>query len=190
MFLMKCNARIWSGCLLPVMAVILFQCSPRAGKSLLNFFFDGVPGNDSTLAIPGTGSAEEALMPQDSAAGAKTEILVHVPYGEKECSICHDENAPGTMVEPQPGLCYLCHEDLGSQYNYLHGPVAGGYCTSCHDPHISRSGKLLRYTGDGLCFYCHDSERLYRTEMHGDLDGMVCMDCHNAHGGEDRYIFY
>ena len=93
------------------------------------------------------------------------------------------------MIEPQPGLCYICHEDLAEQYNYLHGPVTGGYCSACHNPHKSEHEKLLRYTGEALCYYCHEAESVLQNEMHEGLDGMLCTDCHNPHGGEDKYIF-
>jgi len=190
---MKRGAHIWSGFLLLAAVFLLAQCAPRTGRSLLHVFFDGVPEADSVkVADPGM----EEVMPDSSGVltgesqPESKGYLVHMPYGERECGACHDENSLGEMVEPQPGLCYMCHEDLGTQYNYLHGPVAGGYCTSCHDPHMSKKEKLLRLTGDLLCFHCHEEESVRRNEMHEDLEGMVCSDCHNPHGGEDKYIFY
>jgi len=139
---------------------------------------------------------EPELIPGDSASTAigheetGTEaLLVHFPYAERECAACHDPNSLGTMLEPQPDLCYLCHEDYSRSYTYLHGPVAGGYCTSCHHPHLSEKAHLLRFTGSELCYYCHRKERVLKNDMHSDLEGMNCNDCHNAHGGEDRYIF-
>jgi len=168
------------------------QCSPRAGKRVLTFLFDGVPAADSSAAHV----RDPGVIPVDSAGQQAVEIIpvqpeqfVHYPYQEKECAACHQAQSPGMLVEPQPGLCYTCHEDLGDRYHTLHGPVAGGYCTSCHDPHRSDGEKLLRFSGDQLCFYCHRSEDVYRNEMHMDLDGMACTDCHNPHGGEDRFLF-
>ncbi len=172
--------------------ILLSQCSPRTGKSLLQIFFDGVPETDSSsLAItdpgniaPDSGSIEAGQMAGHVAAG-----VVHYPYGERECASCHNERSLGSMLEPQPGLCYLCHEDLSEQYNYLHGPVAGGYCTACHDPHSSENEHLLKYTGEALCFYCHKARSVLGNEMHEGIEGMLCTDCHNPHGGEDKYIF-
>ena len=178
--------------LLFLAAMVLFgQCSKYTGKSLLTFFFDGVPEEDS-LALqsqePNVVSGDSALL-ASSVLDSEPGMRVHYPYAERECGACHDPQSLGSMVEPQPGLCYMCHEDLSTQFDYLHGPVAGGYCTSCHDPHMSENEHLIRIIGDELCFHCHNEERLASNEMHMDLDGMQCADCHNAHGGDDKYIF-
>jgi predicted CXXCH cytochrome family protein len=171
---------------------LLTHCSPYAGKNLLNFFFDGVPESDTTRVTAMHPSGVEADSLEGSGLLAAREVpsrLLHYPYEEGECATCHNEASLGTLVEAEPGLCYLCHEDLSDIYKYLHGPVAGGYCTACHDPHMSESAGLLRMTGDELCFYCHEQASVLKNEMHQDLEGMSCTDCHNPHGGEDRYIF-
>ena len=190
---MTYHSGIRYGFLWGLLLVLLSQCSPYAGRSVLSFFFDGVPQNDSlqTELAALEDSTANSLNPE-KALMVRTEIprFIHYPYEEGECSSCHNQQSLGTMIEPQPGLCYLCHEDLGTVYTYLHGPVAGGYCTSCHDPHESESEKLLRRTGDGLCFFCHGKQSVEKNEMHQDLEGMPCMDCHNPHGGDDKYIFH
>lgn len=188
---MSRSSNIWLGTLMVGSILLLGQCSPYAGKSLLTFFFDGVPHTDSTdvkdvalddISIDSTSQLTETSLEVPM-------VYVHYPYEEKECGSCHDPNSLGTMVEPQPGLCYMCHEDFNNQYTTIHGPVAGGYCTSCHNPHRSESEKLLRFTGAQLCLHCHEAESVYKNEMHQDLEGMECTDCHNPHGGEDKYIF-
>jgi len=172
--------------------LLLDQCSPYAGKSVLTFFFDGVPEADSS----GTGLMEQSRIDPDSSGVSETfnetkvpERFIHYPYAAHECAACHDEQSLGTMVEPEPGLCYICHEDFSDRYQYLHGPVAGGYCTACHDPHISDHEKLLKMTGYELCFYCHESESVLGNPIHEELEGMLCTECHNPHGGEDNFMF-
>lgn len=189
---MKRPGNIWFVILVTAALVLLNQCSPYAGKGLLHFFFDGVPESDTTSLLS---ENPEGIMPDSSTysegmlASSAPSGLIHYPYGEGECSSCHNERALGIMVETQPGLCYICHEDLAVRYSYLHGPVAGGYCTACHDPHRSENEKLLKLTDEVLCFYCHEAKSVLGNEMHEDLDGMLCTDCHNPHGGEDKYIF-
>lgn len=186
------TSKIWLVTLMLVLIILFGQCSPYAGKSLLTFFFDGVPLTDSShlkdtelvdVIIDSTDQFTEISNP------GSPMVFVHYPYGERECASCHDPNSLGTMVEPQPGLCYMCHEDFSSRYTILHGPVAGGYCTSCHNPHSSESEKLLRFSGMQLCHHCHEAESVFKNEIHQDLEGMECTDCHNPHGGEDKYIF-
>jgi predicted CXXCH cytochrome family protein len=188
--LMHYDGKIWEGFLFAAGIFLLSQCSP-SGKSLLTFFFDGVPESDSTrveLQRSHAFPADSANLVADDPEEEAQTLFIHYPYEEKECGACHDPEALGSMIEPQPGLCYTCHEDLNDKFQYLHGPVAGGYCTSCHDPHMSEQAKLLRLTGEELCFYCHQAESVFRNEIHEGLEGMTCTDCHNPHGGEDRYI--
>ena len=189
---MKQASKIWCGLLLITGAFLLCQCSPKAGKSLLTFFFDGVPESDTLAADLSQGQArpDPTLQEGEVLALDVPELWLHYPYAERECAACHDEQSLGDMTETQPGLCYMCHEDFSARFTYLHGPVAGGYCTSCHDPHSAKNEKLLRYQGDELCFHCHKKESVFRNEMHEGLDGMACADCHNSHGGEDKYLFY
>jgi predicted CXXCH cytochrome family protein len=191
--LLKHTANIARALILAAGMLPFSYCSPRTGRSLLTFFFDGVPASDSTIAAAGfPGDEPMDSVPEEAPVATRdsTDRVVHDPYAAGECAYCHDPASLGSMVEPQPGLCYMCHEEMGSSYPSLHGPVAGGYCTACHHPHESRAPHLLRHEGDALCVYCHRRENIVKNEMHQDLDGMQCMDCHNPHGGEDRYILY
>lgn len=189
---MKDPGHRWSVVLIISGILLLSQCSPYAGKSVLHFFFDGVPEADSAQTAseePAGASMDSAGVWTENMALSEPEGSLHYPYVEDACELCHDQQSMGSMVESQPGLCYNCHEDLGEMFTTLHGPVAAGYCTACHEPHRSKNEKLLRWTGDALCFYCHQEKRIRGLETHEGLEGMVCTDCHNPHGGEDRYIF-
>ena len=188
---MNVRIHIAIGVFLLAVMMLLCRCSP-SGRSLLVFFFDGVPETD-TLAVQ---YPEQGILVQDTVweegeapVPGHRGLAVHYPYGERECNVCHDPQALGSMTEPQPELCYQCHEDQSLIFPVLHGPVAGGYCTACHDPHSSENDMLLRIKGNGLCFFCHSEMRLRGTDMHSDMDGMICTECHNPHGGEDRYLF-
>jgi len=187
---MKRQRKIGFGCIFYAGMILLCQCSPYAGGRLLTFFFDGVPEADTAPVVSKPGAEVFDSIPDQAGAMALNEaaMRIHDPYAEKECSACHDEHSLGSMTEPQPGLCYLCLEDLSEKYACLHGPVAGGYCTACHDPHSSKNEKLLKFKGDELCFYCHQEKHVFRNEMHEGLDGMACSDCHNSHGGEQKFL--
>ena len=173
--------------------VSLHQCSPRAGQHLLTLFFDGVPVTDSIASGASPDSAALAGEAGETVASVAEQVpslVVHYPYAERECELCHDPGSLGRMLEPQPDLCYMCHEDLGALYPLLHGPVGGGYCTACHDPHTSDKSSLLRLDGRALCLYCHLEEDVLRNEIHEGMEEMECTDCHNPHGGEDSSFLY
>jgi predicted CXXCH cytochrome family protein len=158
---------------------------------MLTFFFDGVPAPDSTRndTIDNSALADNNLSNQVNATPTVfAEYIVHYPYQEKECTSCHDENSKSELIAKQPELCYSCHDDFTSKYKYIHGPVAAGYCTSCHNPHMSKQQKLLTRAGQDVCLFCHDSKSVYKNEVHKDIADAVCTECHNPHGGEDRFI--
>ena len=70
----------------------------------------------------------------------------------------------------------------------MHGPAAGGYCTECHNPHMSKSKKLLIRNGQDLCLECHAPKSDLSAESHKDIEDSECILCHNPHGGKDRKI--
>jgi len=169
----------------------LFSCAPKVNKSVLSFFFDGVPVQKSDPAVSErniTGSTEQADSSLALLIRGKEEIFYHYPYKEKDCISCHDKNSKSELISEEPSLCYTCHDDFKEKYKVLHGPVSGGYCTKCHNPHESENAKLLIRTGQQLCFYCHDSKSIKGGETHSDIGNTDCTECHNAHGGDDRYM--
>jgi predicted CXXCH cytochrome family protein len=52
-------------------------------------------------------------------------------------------------------LCNDCHEKKMFQGKVVHGPVASGPCTECHDPHSSDFTALLNKEPVAVCFDCH-----------------------------------
>ncbi len=179
--------------LLSIFLVIpyLTGCSSTRRHHVLNFFFDGVPGPNEDLAF---NPASDTLIVADSSdiAGIQNpevQLLVyHVPAKEKQCDACHDHNTMGKLTMPQPEVCYQCHDDFSGIFQSLHGPVAGGYCTACHDPHMSAAAKLLIRTGQSLCLHCHQQDQVLSNEVHKEIDNAECTTCHNPHGGDDRYM--
>ena len=83
-------------------------------------------------------------------------VYYHEAYGSKTCQNCHDNTVGNDLLEPQPALCYNCHDDFTEEFTFLHGPVSSGYCTECHHPHLSKNQMLLKKTGQELCLNCHE----------------------------------
>jgi predicted CXXCH cytochrome family protein len=172
--------------------ICLLSCSPKLNRSVLSVFFDGVPVRKPDSVITEDNIAKSTQLSDSSLALNmlhKEEIFYHYPYKEKDCNSCHDENSKSELIADEPQLCYACHEDFKEKLKFLHGPVAGGYCTKCHNPHESKNPKLLIRTGQQLCFYCHDPKSITGEETHSGIGDTDCIECHNAHGGDDRSMF-
>ncbi len=172
---------------------ILLSCSARKNYNTLSLFFDGVPNPDD---IVGSTYYENPGITTDTISGStdSTDIIIrtityHEPYQSKGCEFCHDINSVGRMIIDEPDLCYQCHEDFSDLYSFTHGPVEGGFCTECHNPHSSKENNLLNDKVNNLCFYCHNIGELSEFDMHREGDDFLCTDCHNPHGGESTLMF-
>ncbi len=106
------------------------------------------------------------------------------PALEDGCEGCHmvKEGKLGTMLLKE--ACYSCHDNFeeGGEEGkwFVHGPVADGECTACHDPHFSTRPKLLKK--DKICSECHDPFPEAGT-VHIPVKYGECTACHSPHAG-------
>lgn len=171
-----------------VFVLFFAACSHETGYKVLSFIFDGVPDpnfieantNDSIAIIDSTKIT-------DTLKNTKPKLFFHPPYQEKSCENCHDGNN-GQLLESQPTLCYNCHESFEEKNNYTHGPVAGGYCSDCHDPHKAKNDFLLSRTGQNICFLCHNENDIKEGDIHYDIGETECTECHDPHGGDNKLM--
>ena len=122
-----------------------------------------------------------------------------------DCVACHKPHGAGNKMllsSVAPALCADCHEDIidtAKGAAHPHSPVtADGGCTTCHDAHASKNGKLV--AGENTrtaCLSCHNKEikvgdRTIRDmaallkdapDHHGPIRDGDCVACHAAHGG-------
>ena len=172
--------------------IYIVGCTTTSKYEVLNFVFDGVPDP----------AVKDSLARLDSLkllASTESELLVfepkidstifHPPYFEKQCDMCHDASSFGKLTQEQPDLCYNCHENFSDKYNFVHGPVEGGFCSACHNPHKTKQETLLLRTGQDLCLKCHERDLIFNSDTHSEIEETLCTECHNPHGGEDQYIF-
>lgn len=123
---------------------------------------------------------------------------VHGPIrDEGNCAGCHSPHAGGVKLlrDPQPELCYRCHKDptldsKGDEYEFIHGPVAMGMCTACHQPHSSVEGKLLNVRGLDVCLGCHedpavDDQGRPWPSSHPPVS-RDCLQCHDPHASAEK----
>ncbi len=159
---------------------------------MLSFFFDGVPDYSKKKAQTTVDSVHKknnnwllASLPLKSTSPS---YIYHKPYTDRNCLACHDKGVNNTSLREQPEMCYACHKDYSTVYKYLHGPVGGGYCNACHNPHKATQADLLKSKGQALCLYCHVSESVFKNQAHQGTGTTDCTHCHNPHGGDTQYV--
>lgn len=117
---------------------------------------------------------------------------VHPPVAGGMCESCHVSSVnpqaktkhPGnreiTLVQQGADLCAMCHESKGTK-KFVHAPIRGGDCISCHDPHQSPNKGMLKTAMPDLCFQCHPEEIRKQAHMHPPVAAGDCSNCHDNH---------
>ncbi|HUJ29442.1 MAG TPA: cytochrome c3 family protein [Myxococcales bacterium] len=89
----------------------------------------------------------------------------------------------------QGKLCLSCHADFQPQLKkqFVHTPVKGQDCTSCHDPHAARHGKLLSKDRSQVCLGCHQGViPAAAKSTHKPVAEGACVSCHDPHASDDK----
>lgn len=171
---------------------------------------------------------------ESEAKTAETAKVKHSAVTEGQaCANCHEPHASnheGLMLDDPVGACLKCHaqpvkEPDGHEIasvaeirlpgESLHGPVAQGACTGCHELHGSEHSFLLaaNYTelfydsydehNYELCFKCHSNElarnekttvdtrfrdgdkNLHFVHVNKPEQGRTCRTCHATHASKN-----
>lgn len=185
-------------------------CDRHTKHKVLTFFFTGVPpleGEQNTASASTQGKTGKHA--------PVVTAFIHGPKAAGQCYQCHETSnslqfkgtggkplrsfgksrrtgITGRLVTPLKDLCTECHTSKSAESVYmkelwLHGPVASGNCTACHDPHSSSyEYMLLEGRSPDLCTRCHTGEFMLITEDH--TASSECVSCHNAHMGKNRFL--
>ena len=81
-----------------------------------------------------------------------------------------------------------CHTAITENKQYLHGPVAAGECSTCHESHDSKKEKLLINNGPALCFNCHNNTDVLTKPYHKKVSKQDCISCHSPHGSNQNFL--
>ncbi len=126
----------------------------------------------------------------------KDKIKKHTKDDKRVCVNCHQQfkdKVGFTTAADETNLCFNCHTDrigLFSQ-DYIHGPVAGGSCNICHEPHGSIYEHNLVTPEQILCFSCHeDLEENTRNSRvkHNPFEQGQCGVCHDPHSTSNKWV--
>jgi predicted CXXCH cytochrome family protein len=119
----------------------------------------------------------------------------HIPDNSRACIDCHrlrnDLTVVSFGVPADLNPCYRCHEDKIGAYaqEYIHGPVAGGSCTVCHDPHGSVFENSLVSPVAVLCPSCHTQiGAKHQATEHPPFANGRCTVCHDPHSTNNRWV--
>ena len=164
-----------------IMVLPLAACrTEEARYRTLSIFFDGVPS--LTTALPEGDTAPGLNRP------VAIQFTVHQPWAERKCELCHSRTFSNELKIEEPELCSTCHESEAFERAYVHGPVAFGECTVCHNPHRSRFQDLLLSEGSTVCSTCHDEGTFSISEVHQVEAAESCLNCHDPHSSENAYL--
>lgn len=177
--------KIFEGMLIVPLLFVL-SCSEEEKREVLTFFLDGVP----PLSQEQRTELADPNRPVDP--NAPPELIWYRHESSLGCEGCHgDRKKRGfsrqvNLVAPVPELCYTCHEELRDLPGDVHGPVAVGVCTYCHEPHRTRNKHLLKKPAPELCYQCHDPDEIvFFDSKHADPSYENCNQCHEGHASEN-----
>jgi predicted CXXCH cytochrome family protein len=132
------------------------------------------------LAIhAGTASAERTV----TASGT---VTYRYHPGVEKCGGCHADTSRGYVISGRKdNVCYQCHDRKDGR-KIVHGPLGGGDCTSCHDPHGALNPALTVAKAEGLCVMCHDQPSSQKHMKEGKATG--CVTCHEPHSSGKEFL--
>lgn len=185
-------------------------CDQYTKRKILVFIFPPL-GREKKTVITKEG-AEVLSQKTEKKAVPQLAHFIHGPKAQNQCYLCHESSdsysfrksdtkgivmpslsdVAGRLVMPLSVLCLDCHTSKSQEAAYskklwLHGPVAQGECTLCHQPHQSEYQYLmLKKNSIELCTECHAKRLLREIESHRTND--ECISCHNPHAGKDSLL--
>ncbi len=174
------------------MLLFLCACSVKKNYKVLSVFFDGVP-NPEEKKKTAVAKAENGTPINSTGKTGRPEVKEvirssHPDFAERECKECHNIARANLLKGKGRLLCFSCHDKSEFGGVYVHGPIAGGGCSTCHLPHESKYESLLKNTGDQMCLDCHTPGDLTKIEPHEEKEGRTCVQCHLPHTAGNRFF--
>jgi predicted CXXCH cytochrome family protein len=188
--------RVQALALLGVACIAGAGCAVEQRYRVMSFFLDGVPppGTEEPVEMPQVAAATSLEEPADilMALAPRTQrradFSKHEAYDQKQCLDCHAGRFTDRLSVDLEELCWTCHAREDFPGEVVHGPVAGGSCTGCHNPHTSPYEKLLVQPTATLCERCHDDDTFPGFAQHRAREGEDCVRCHDPHSADREFM--
>ncbi len=206
------HGRIFKACNFFLLIVLLASgCDKLTKRKILVFVFP--PLAKEKKSVTETVETTKPSSMTKKSVSPPPAYFVHGPKAQGECNQCHESSGSyafrkldatgtsalssgrsvsGRLVQPVSLLCVDCHASKSQKVVYgdhlwLHGPVAQGECTLCHQPHQSEFRYLLlKNRSVELCGSCHTKGYISENEEH--TKGEECISCHNPHAGKNHLL--
>jgi predicted CXXCH cytochrome family protein len=178
-------------------------CAPDTRYKVLSFFFDGVPspnGEEQPKKVVGPWgvplepdnplAAEYAAAQARQPPPAPEPVSTHAPWKNRDCFACHEAESSLVTAKGGDSLCRKCHTEYldPAPADWVHGPVALGQCSLCHEPHKSQYPALLKGPERDLCRRCHAETSLAEMPVHRSAGDKECSACHDPHMSGSRLL--
>ncbi|RME26375.1 MAG: hypothetical protein D6800_06420 [Candidatus Zixiibacteriota bacterium] len=143
--------------------------------------------------VSGAAGTDDVSRCVDCHVALRNSFRRHIRSDSVGCALCHDGVTPLRPAGSQSEyLCFKCHEERRGMFSreFIHGPVAGGSCTTCHDPHASRYDHILKQPVPILCYSCHVRLEAETNEatVHPPYEQGRCTACHDPHATNNRWV--
>ena len=159
-----------------IVALVVLGCTvTNRNYKVLSFFFDGVP--DPNLPAGVVTRVE---------GGKPAVAVLHQPYAEERCEVCHRTRYRPTREDSS--ICLECHAQVKSAHAVMHGAVEANACLWCHNPHESSHPALLRDSDRKVCSQCHTPSMLGLSVPEHRDESRGCLECHSGHGGSSTLM--
>ncbi len=161
-----------------------------APKACLSCHDSTLPHSQNTIAL------EDDETCFSCHADSKVTFRTHIKNDKRACIFCHTLTPELTVVQTgtysDENPCYKCHKDKIGEFEqeFVHGPVAGGSCTICHNPHGTEFKKNLNVPEAILCTACHNDieDQLKSKVLHQPFRDGRCSSCHDPHATNNKWV--
>ena len=158
-------------------------------------------GDKTKILNPGKASAEKASEACLTCHSADRNRMFwkgsqHAGKGNS-CVSCHKVHGKDLLAKKtESELCFTCHQDVKtdlmkrSKHPLRDASAKDGEgkmkCSSCHNPHGSRSEKLIAAKSiNDKCYECHTEKQSPMLWEHAPVKE-DCMTCHSPHGSSNN----
>ncbi len=140
--------------------------------------------------LPPRDAAEKACLPCHKRQEKQFTALHSMhDLGDVGCTDCHSPHSKAENMLERTGaaLCGDCHQAIVGQFD-MPRSHPGDDCSSCHEPHSTRSLRTSKPLFGETCTNCHFEKEGPFIYAHDTTIVDGCAGCHEVHGSSNRHL--